>query len=322
MFKKIILLTVLFLVSELYSQERFVVVKDSITKETLPYSSVDFQNGYGLFTDEDGRANLSSEMPNKIKITYVGYTSKIVSVDKLTGNEVLLKPEVNILNEVKISASRKAVKKQKEFVVKPSLHDNIDEMYWSSIGQQFAFYIPSEKENGILKSVTIPLIVKDLYQGITESSFEESPYGTMVRFEFMRNSGMLPNAKLYDYEKIFVIQCDKVSDKVSVKFEEPIVIPDEGFFVVMTVIGKTDKNGEYVSELPFVVNDLRGEKKKSMKIILPNYPLVELSKGRLMLYRNVFSDAVKWNRIERPMVYKKDKKYSPFTIGIGYTVSY
>ncbi|ESU23262.1 hypothetical protein FEDK69T_14170 [Flavobacterium enshiense DK69] len=312
----------LFLVPELYAQEKFIVVKDSVTNETLPYTSIDFQNGYGLFTDENGKAVLNNDMPNKIKITYVGYASKIVSVDKLIGNQILLRPEVNMLNEVKISASRKEVKKQKKLVVKPSLHDNIDEMYWSSIGQQFAFYVPSEKANGILKSVTIPLIVKDLYQGITESSFEDNPYGTMVRFEFMRNSNMLPNTKLYDYEKIFVIQSDKISKKIEVGFEESIPIPDEGFFVVMTVIGKTDIKGEYVPELPFVVNDRHGEKKKSMKIILPNYPLVELSKRQLMLVRNLFSDTPKWNRIERPMVYKKDKKYPPYTIGIGYVISY
>ncbi len=313
---------VLFLAQKLYSQERYIVVKDSVTNETLPYTSIGFQNGYGLFTDENGKAVLNNDMPNKIKITYVGYTSKIVSVDKLNGNQILLRPEASMLNEVKISASRKEVKKKKKFVVKPSLHDNIDEMYWSSIGQQFAFYIPSEKKNGILESVTIPLIVKDLYQGITESSFEDNPYGTMVRFEFMSSSEMLPNSKLYDYEKIFVIQSDKISKKIEVGFEESIPIPDEGFFVVMTVLGKTDESGQYTPELPFEIREVQGVKKKFIKIILPNYPLVEETKGILTLFRHVFNEDKKWNRINRPMVYKKDKKYPMYNIGVGYTVSY
>jgi hypothetical protein len=319
---RLLFVSILLLFSTLYAQERYLIVKDSITKETLPYTNIDLQNGYGLFTDENGRVALDIEIPNKIKITHIGYASKIILVDGIIGNEILLKPEINILNEMKISTVRKDSKNRKEYTVKPLLHDNIDEMYWSSIGQQYAFYIPNEKKNSILKSVAIPLIVKDLYQGMTESSFEENPYGTMVKFEFMSNSNNLPETKLYDYEKIFVIHSGKISQKVEVKFDESIAIPDNGFFVVMTVIGKTNENGEYISELPFIVNEIHGEKKKSVKIILPNYPLTEASKGQLTLFRNVFSDVVKWNRINRPMVYKRDKKYPLYNIGVGYTISH
>lgn len=318
---KLLVVFLLFAMSTLYSQVNYLVVKDSITKETLPYTSIDLLNGYGLFTDENGKAFLDKEVPNRIKITHIGYKPKQVLVDRVIENMILLQPDVNLMNEMKISVS-KNLKKRKEVVVKPVVHNNINEMYWSSIGQQYAFYIPNEKKNGVLKSVTIPVIVKDLYQGMAESSFEDNPYGTMVRFEFMSNSKNLPDSKLYEYEKIFVIHSGKVSQKVEVKFDESIPIPENGFFVVMTVIGKTNEKGEYVSELPFIVNQINGEKKKSTKIILPNYPLVEAEDKQLTLFRNVFSDVAKWNRIQRPMVYKSGKKYPLYNIGIGYAVSY
>lgn len=304
-----------------YSQENYLIVKDSITKEALPYTSIDLQNGYGLFADEYGKVTLDRDIPKKVKITHIGYASKMVSVDRITGNLILLQPETNVLHEMKIPVIRKDLKKRKEYVVRPSLHDNINEMYWSSIGQQFAFYIPNEKGSGVLKSVTIPLIVKDLYQGMADSSFEEHPYGTMVRFEFMGNSGELPGAKLYDYDKVFVIQSDKVSQKAEVKFEESIALPDEGLFVVMTVIGKTNDKGVYVQELPYGFREVYGEKKKFIKIILPNYPLVEAPKGQLTLFRHVFNVSEKWRRIDRPMVYKKGKEYPFYNIGVGYVIS-
>lgn len=320
------LLNYLFLFFFLFSffemnAQRRLTVKDSITNETLPYASVNLLNGFGLFTDENGQVSLEKDAPKTIKITYVGYAPKTVLVDKLETPVVLLQPEANTLNEVKIVNSKKGKKTRKDFTVKPHLHDNINKMYWSSIGQQYAFYIPNTKEDGILKSVTIPLIVKDIHQGMAEDSFQTEPYGTMVNIAFMTNSNQLPYEKLYDYEKKVVIHSGKVTEQLTVNFEEEIDIPEEGLFITMTVIGKTNKQGVYVPEMPYAIRELPDRKKKIVKIILPNYALVEAPKGQLTYFRNVFSDITKWERITRPMVYKNEKEYPFLNVGIGYTFS-
>ncbi|ESU20121.1 hypothetical protein FCR2A7T_15320 [Flavobacterium cauense R2A-7] len=322
MFKKFFLFIFCCLSAQSYAQERYFVVKDSITKEALPYTNINFLNGYGVFSDENGKVILDNDVPNQVKITHIGYSDKLVLLDALKGNaDVFLKPSTEILGELKVAVSRNDAKKRKEYVVKPSMHDNSNEMYWSSLGQQFAFYIPNERKNSVLKSVAIPLIVKDLYQGIADQSFEDNPYGTMMKIEFMSNVGNQPGKKIYDYDKVFVIYSAKVNGKVEVKFEETIVLPENGFFAVMTILGKTNPKGEYVPEMPYGVREINGEKKKFVKIILPNYPLVEDSENQLTLFRHVFNESEKWYRIERPMVYKKDKKYPLYNIGIGYTIS-
>lgn len=322
MFKNFFLFVFCCLSAQLYAQERYFVVKDSITKETLPYTNINFLNGYGIFSDEYGKVMLHKDVPNQIKITHIGYLDKIVSLGELHGNaDIFLTPSAEILGELKMTVSRNEAKKRKEYVVKPRMHENSNEMYWSSLGQQFAFFIPNDRKNSILKSVAIPVIVKDLYQGMADQSFEDHPYGTMMKFEFMSNVGNQPGKKVYDYDKIFVIQSAKVEGKVEVQFDETIAVPENGFFVVMTVIGKTNENGEYVPELPFGIREVNGEKKKYIKIILPNYPLVADSKNQLTLFRHVFGASENWSRIERPMVYKKDKKYPMYNIGIGYTIS-
>jgi len=322
MFKKFFLFIFCCLSAQSYSQERYFVVKDSITKEILPYTNINFLNGYGVFSDENGKVILHKDVPNQIKITHIGYSDKIVLLEKLNGNtDVFLKPSAEILGELKVTVSRNDANKRKEFVVKPSIHENSNEMYWSSLGQQFAFFIPNDRKNSVLKSVVIPLIVKDLYQGMADQSFEDNPYGTMMKIEFMSNVGNQPGKKIYDYDKVFVIHSAKVDGKVEVKFGETIAVPENGFFVVMTVMGKTNEKGEYVPEMPYGIREVNGEKKKYIKIILPNYPLVADSKKQLTLFRHVFGASNNWSRIERPMVYKKDKKYPLYNIGIGYVIS-
>jgi len=318
---KLLLVFFLFSLFGMSAQQRRLTVKDSITNEALPYASINLLNGFGLFTDENGQVSLERDAPNTIKITYMGYASKEILVDKLTSPIILLQPEANALSEVKVVNSKRGKGKRKDFTVKPHLHDNINKMYWSSIGQQYAFYIPNTKEESILKSVTIPLIVKDIHQGMTETSFETHPYGTMVNIAFMTNANQLPDKKLNDYEKKVVIHSGKVTDNITIDFEEEIEIPEDGLFITMTIIGKTNNQGIYVPEMPYAICELPDRKKKIIKIILPNYALVEASKGQLTYFRNVFSDITKWERITRPMVYKNEKEYPFLNVGIGYTFS-
>jgi|GEM_PF-1930984 len=319
--KLLFLIFFLFSAVGMFAQQRRLTVRDSLTNETLPYASINLLNGFGLFTDEKGEVTLERDAPKTIKISFMGYASKEIAVDKLTSPIILLQPETNALSEVKVVNSKKAKGKRKDFTVKPQLHDNINKMYWSSIGQQYAFYIPNTKKEAVLKSMTIPLIVKDIHQGMTETSFETNPYGTMVNIAFMTNSNQLPDKKLNDYEKKVVVHSGKVTNQMTVDFEEEIEIPEEGLFITMTIIGKTNKQGMYVPEMPYAIRELPDRKKKVIKIILPNYALVEAPKGQLTYFRNVFSDITKWERITRPMVYKNEKEYPFLNVGIGYTFS-
>ncbi|RZK11074.1 MAG: carboxypeptidase-like regulatory domain-containing protein [Flavobacterium sp.] len=319
--KLLFLIPFLFIAVGMSAQQRHLTVKDSLTNETLPYASINLLNGFGLFTDEKGEVMLERDAPKTIRISFVGYASKEIALDKVSSPIILLQPETNALSEVTVINTRKGKGKRKDFTVKPQLHDNINKMYWSSIGQQYAFYIPNTKKEGVLKSITIPLIVKDIHQGMTEDSFETDPYGTMVNIAFMTNANQLPDKKLNDYEKKVVIHSGKVTDQITVDFEEEIEIPEEGLFITMTIIGKTNKQGNYIPEMPYAIRELPDRKKKVIKIILPNYALVEAPKGQLTYFRNVFSDITKWERITRPMVYKNEKEYPFLNVGIGYTFS-
>lgn len=305
----------------LVAQAKFFVIKDSLTNETLPYATIDFLNGYGVFSDENGKVVLNKEFPETVKISFMGYEAKKISIASAVASDVLLKPTTKVLEELKVVVDKEELKKQKTFVTKPVVHENIDRMFWSSLGQQYAFYIPKERRKAVLKGISIPLIVKDLYQGMAETAFENNPYGTMMKIEFMHNTVNLPGEKLYDYNKVVVVQSGKISGKMSVVFEERVPIPDEGLFVVMTVLGKTDESGVYKPELPFGIREVHGVKKKFIKIILPNYPLVEAPKGVLTLFRHTFNENQQWSRINRPMVYRKDVNYPLYNIGIGYTVT-
>lgn len=294
-------------------------MKNALTLEALPFANINLMNGFGLYSDENGQVILETETPNKIQISYVGYVTRIILIDQLTTDTILLTPEENKLKEVQIIVSKKDRKVRKEFSVKPVIHDDITKMYWSAIGQQYAFFIPKSKENSRLQSITIPVITKDLHQGMTETTFESDPYGTLVKIEFASVLDNLPHKKLYDYEKKVIIHAGRISEKISIPIEELIPIPEEGLFVTMTIMGKTNNKDVFQTELPYAIMNLHDRKKKVIKIILPNYPLVKAPKGTETYFRNVFSNEVKWERISRPMVFEDQQQYPIYNIGIGYT---
>ena len=313
------LFILLFTFLNCFSQSRTLTVKDEVTNAVLPFASVNLLNGFGLYTNEIGQVILAQETPNKIQISYVGYLNKIIFIDQLKNNTVLLTPEENKLEEVEIIVSKKDRKVRKKYSVKPVIHDDINKMYWSAIGLQYAFFIPNSKENSRLQSIIIPVITKDLHQGITETTFESDPYGTLVKIEFTSVLDNLPHKKLYDYEKKVIIHAGRISEKITIPIEEIIPIPEEGLFITMTIMGKTNKKDVFQTELPYAFMNLYDRKKKIIKIILPNYPLVKAPKGTETYFRNVFSNEVKWERISRPMVFKNQQEYPIYNIGIGYT---
>ena len=75
-----------------------------------------------------------------------------------------------------------------------------------------------------------------------------------------------------------------------------------------------------LSEIPYDENYVNGTKKKFLKLILPDYPLVENPQGVLTFFRYQFSENNNWERIKKPMIYSKNKDYPFFNIGFGYSI--
>lgn len=86
------------------------IIKDSETKKLLPFASITTENGFSTISDVDGKFNfILTSHPKSIIISYVGYESKIISLDEINSFlTIQLIPHVAKLKEVTISNSNPA----------------------------------------------------------------------------------------------------------------------------------------------------------------------------------------------------------------------
>lgn len=82
------------------------VIKDSKTKEPLPFATIVTNNGLGEITDSYGRFTIKTQTTvQKITISYIGYKSKTVSTTKNKSYlHIFLEPSQESLSEVVITA--------------------------------------------------------------------------------------------------------------------------------------------------------------------------------------------------------------------------
>ena len=78
------------------------IIKDSESKKTLPFASITTENGFSTISDVDGKFNfMLTSHPKSITISYVGYKSKIISLDEINSFlTIQLIPHVAELKEV------------------------------------------------------------------------------------------------------------------------------------------------------------------------------------------------------------------------------
>ncbi|RZL41827.1 MAG: carboxypeptidase-like regulatory domain-containing protein, partial [Pedobacter sp.] len=100
-------------ISSAFAQKTIITgtVRDAVTKETLPYVSIFFNDTrLGTQTDIDGNFKISTnEDHNKLKFNYVGYEVfyKNIVVGQTQKLDILLKSSAQSLNEVTIIAGKR-----------------------------------------------------------------------------------------------------------------------------------------------------------------------------------------------------------------------
>jgi len=317
--KKVILIVVLLTAFYSEAQSRKFRLMDSISKMPIEFVSINFKNGYGVFSNEKGQFSIADASIKIIELSHVSYESKQFELATVTDSILVLKPKVTNLLEVVIS-KKEVLKEKQTFTVKPTIHDDIFKMTWSAIAQQYAFLISSTQPNSYLKSISIPIIEKDFNQVTGGGRLKKQEFKTLIKLELYSNAQGIPGANYSDFEQLATIDSKTISNKFELLLNESIELPEEGLFVGLTILGKIDAAGDFIIELPYDENYVDGTTKKFAKLILPDYPLVESPNGVLTYYKFLYSEKKEWYRINKPMIYSKNKDYPFFNIGFGYKI--
>lgn len=301
-----------------YSQNTKIMILDSISNLPVKYANVNFQNGFGVFSNENGRIMISDLNVKSIEISHVSFEPKKIDLKKINNSIVLLKPKIIKLNEIVIKKEK--LKVIKTVNSKPKIHSDYKEMYFSAIGLKLAFKInSSDSKINFLKSIEIPLFKKTNDGTKKFYSEKQYPYKALIKIEILECVDEKPGENLYDYCRYEIINSELLIDSFISTFEKNIKIPDNGLFVVVTFIGKVDENNLLIAEMPYDTN-IKYPDKKIIKWILPNIPITARQKDTKTFFRFNYETESNWKQIEKPIIYDKNKVYPIFDIGIGYTI--
>lgn len=319
--KKTIVLCLLAILSSCfsYSQSRKLIVLDSISKVPLKYASINFLNGYGVYSDEDGQFTIADKTIESIEVSHVSYYSRKMYVSKLNDTIILLKPKMIELEEIVVKRIEK-LKATKSVTVKPQTHKDYNKLFYSAIGLQLALKINSAEKQSYLKNIEIPLLREK--DDATRKLYPEKkyPYKTLIKIEVLESVNDSPGEKLYDFATYEIIDSEKIKNSFIYEFKEEIEIPENGLYIGVTFIGSVDESNNLIFEMPYSINSKYEKDLKFIKWLLPNIPIIERKSDTKTMYRFNNEKEPIWKQIEKPTIYFRNKEYPIFDVGIGYKI--
>lgn len=298
-FKFVSIYFIVFCVNFGFSQT---TIKDAQSDYPVSYATVSFNNGNGLFANDEGEFVFTKKLYPDIDTLYIsalGYKDLKIATLNLP-KVILMKTEVNALDEVLISANLD--RKFKEEEIKPYLDDDYYHCWLPTIESEIAVYFSNLDEG--LKKITkvhfpITLESKD-WEKRKRSNADKKPFSTLFKVKFYNNVDGYPGKELV-YRTIVFRATEKNGDEFILDVsEEDIYIPKSGVFVSLQVLGYTDGNGKLLTNKKY--KEIKSRDGSVIKIPTNFRPLLpftdQISENNTFIKR-VFVNENKWTKFEK-----------------------
>lgn len=297
-FKSVSIYFLLFCVTLGFSQT---TIKDAQSDYPVSYATVSFNNGNGLFANDEGEFVFTKKLYPDIDTLYIsalGYKDLKIATLNLP-KVIMMETEVNALDEVLISANLD--RKFKEEEIKPYLDDDYYHCWLPTIESEIAVYFSNPDEG--LKKITkvhfpITLESKD-WEKRKRSNADKKPFSTLFKVKFYNNNDGYPGKELV-YRTIVFRATEKNGDEFILDVsDEDIYIPKSGVFVSLQVLGYTDDNGKLLTNKKY--KEIKSRDGSVIKIPTNFRPLLpftdQISENKTYIKR-VFVNENKWTRFE------------------------
>ena len=277
-------------------------IRDSLSTEPIPFATVSFGDGLGIFADDDGNFLFSKKRYPDIDTLYIsalGYAEKKV-IFNTTLSRVVLRPEISQLGEVIVTAPKTGKFKFKK--QKADTHTDL-----------FACWLPTaESEVAVLfkryenKATQISKFYLPINAEAQYKSKGKGNFATIFRIQYYENQDGNPGAAIPYSETVFSI--DEKEDKV---FEldvlsKSIFIPENGIFVSVQVLGYAKSDGKLAQTKQYrEVKTARGIQKISTSF-RPLLPFVKGTSNQNTYVRRIFLNNRKWQVFDK--TYNKNSK--------------
>ena len=228
--KKTIIIALLTITSIGVIAQQRLIVKDSLTQESIAYTSVWFGNNTGGYTDESGMIEIP-EGTKQIRLSHICYETK--SIDKVAPDSqtVFLVPKSINLDEVAISAKvPKRIKTTEVGLMKTKTQTK----HKGANGFEIALFIPYDStwaETPYIHSILASLDYSTYYLVFTEI---KTPIYATLRFDLRQpdaKTGAPKDESLIDGG--IILPSGQKLGKDGISLPRPIPFPQTGVFVVV-----------------------------------------------------------------------------------------
>ena len=271
-------------------------VKDSLNNQPVSFATIDFGNGYGTFADEEGKFYYSEKLYKGIDtlaISALGYKKKKVATNQL-GNSVLLNQESSMLEEVIVTATPKG--KYKLVTLKPNGHEDYFKCWLPTIESEIAVFFPNNSPNTKrISKLLLPIKTEAKnWDKRHKDKHEKRPFSTLFRVQFYDNNNGLPGDVL-TYEKILFIA--KQDTDPIFEFDvtnSNIIIPEDGIFVSIQVLGYTDKDGKLLPNKKYKEVETKRGTVKVSTTFRPLLPFTDQIASKHTYVKRIFHNNGEW----------------------------
>jgi hypothetical protein len=230
MIKQTIITALLAHIAIVANAQQRLTVRDSLTQESVAYTSVWFGNESGGYTDESGTIEIP-EGTGRIRLSHICYETKSISVADISGHTVLLVPKSVSLGEVSVIA--KAPKHMKATTAGLT-KEKTQTCHRGANGFEMALFIPYDStwtETPYIHSILASLDYSTHW--LTFTTIETPIYATL-RFDLRQPDAKTgaPSDESIINGGIIIPPRQRVG-KNGVKLANTIPFPKTGVFVVV-----------------------------------------------------------------------------------------
>ena len=223
-------------------------VLDQATKEPVSFAAISFNNGNGIFADDEGLFIFNKKLYpdiDSLHVSSLGYKDLKLASEELR-DTLYLTQEIDKLDEVVLFVD---TYKDKDFDVeqqKPYLDDDYYKCWLPTIESEIAvlFHNPDSKAKK-LSTVHIPIALESKdWEKRKKKNAEKKPFSTLFKVNFYANDHGFPGKPLL-YETVVFRITEKDGDQFDLDVSRhSIFIPENGVFISIQVLGYTDEKGK------------------------------------------------------------------------------
>lgn len=292
-------ISLLFCTSISFSQ---IKISDALTGYPVSYATVSFNNGQGLFANDDGEFIFTRKLYPDIDTLYIsalGYKALKIATSNLP-TSIAMDTEIDVLDEVVIFNT--IDRKFKQHHTKPYLDDDYYHCWLPTIESEIAVFF--ENSDTSLKKITkihFPITLESMdWDKRKRSNADKKPFSTLFKVKFYSAENGFPGKEI-SHRTIVFRATEKDGDNYTLDVsEETILIPQTGVFVSLQVLGYTDTNGKLLPNKKY--KEIQSKDGSIVKIptnFRPLLPFTDKIPQNNTYIKRVFVNDNKWTRFEK-----------------------